>query len=54
MVKFFGTELLLKKKGGNKPKINGKIYNITRGIQNVFTQTSNIPLKKLNNQEREI
>ena len=40
--------------GGNKLKINGKIYNITRGIQNVFTQTSNIPLKKSDNQKREI
>ena len=43
----------VEKMGGNKLKPNGMIYNITRGIQNVFTQTSNIPLKKLDNQERE-
>ena len=40
--------------GGSEVEINIKKYNKTRGIQNVFTQTSNIPLKKLNNQEREI
>ena len=44
----------VEKVGGNKLKINGKVYNITRGIQNVFNQTPNIPLKKLDNQEREI
>ena len=31
-----------------KLKIKEKIYNITPGIQKVLTQTSNIPLKKLN------
>ena len=40
--------------GGTEVEINDKIFNRTQGIQNVFTQTSNIPLKKLNNQEREI
>ena len=40
--------------GGTEVEINNKKYNITRGIQNVFTQSSNIPLKKLNNREREI
>ena len=40
--------------GGTEVEINDKKINITQGIQNVFTQTSNIPLKKLNNQEREI
>ena len=40
--------------GGTEVEINDKKFNITQGIQNVFTQTSNIPLKKLNNQEREI
>ena len=35
-------------------EINNKNYNVTQGIQNVFTQTSIIPLKKLNTQEREI
>ena len=40
--------------GGTEVEIDNKKYNITQGIQSVFTQTSNIPLKKLNNQEREI
>ena len=40
--------------GGTEVEIADKKFNITKGIQNVFTQTSNIPLKKLNNQEREI
>ena len=40
--------------GGTEVEINDKKFNITQGIRNVFTQTSNIPLKKLNNQEREI
>ena len=40
--------------GGTGVEINDKKFNITQGIQNIFTQTSNIPLKKLNNQEREI
>ena len=40
--------------GGNKLKISENIFEITPGIQKVFTQTSNIPLKKLNNQEREV
>ena len=40
--------------GGTEVEIDNKKYNITRGTQNVFTQTSNIPLKKFNNQEREI
>ena len=44
----------VEKMGGNKLKINEKIHNITPGIQKVLTETSNIPLKKLNNQEREI
>ena len=40
--------------GGSKLKINGKIYNITPGIQKVLTDPSNIPMKKLNDQDREI
>ena len=40
--------------GGNKPKINEKIYNITPGIQKVLTETSNIPVKKLNNEDEDI
>ena len=40
--------------GGTELEIKNKKFNKTRGIQNVFTQMSNIPLKKLNFQEREI
>ena len=40
--------------GGTEVEINNKKYNISRGIQNVFTQSSNKPLKKSKNQEREI
>ena len=40
--------------GGTEVEINDNKYNITPGLQKVFTQTSNIPLKKLNDQEREI
>ena len=36
------------KMGGNKLKTNEKIYNITPGFQKVLTDTSNKPLKKLN------
>ena len=38
--------------GETEVENNDEKFNITRGIQNVFTQTSNIPLKKLKNQER--
>ena len=44
----------VEKMGGNKLKINEKIHNITPGIQKVLTETSNIPLKKLNDKDREI
>ena len=40
--------------GGNKLKINEKIYNITPGIQKVLNGTSNIPMKELNDKDREI
>ena len=40
--------------GGNKLKINEKTYNLTPGIQKVLTDTSNIPLKKLNDKDNEI
>ena len=40
--------------GGTEVEIDDKKFKITQGIQKVFTKTSNIPLKKLNNQEREI
>ena len=39
--------------GGNKIKINENVFDITRGIQEVLTDTSNIPIKKLNDQDRE-
>ena len=42
------------KMGGIKLKINEKVYNITPGIQKVLTETSNIPMKKLNDEDREI
>ena len=44
----------VKKMGGNKLKINEKIHNITSGILKVLTETSNIPLKKLNGKDRKI
>ena len=50
----FWNGFSVKKMGGNKLKISENIFEITPGIQNVFTQTSNIPLKKSNNQEREV
>ena len=40
--------------GGNKLKNNEKVYDITPGIQKVLTDTSKIPMKKLNDQDREI
>ena len=40
--------------GRTEVEINVKKSSITQGIQNVFTQTSNIPLKTLNNQEGEL
>ena len=44
----------VEKIGGNKLKINDKIYKISDDLQNVFTDTSNVPLKKLNDKDREI
>ena len=49
----FGTDFQLKKKVGNKPKINEKIYDISHDLQIVFTNASNILLKKLNGKDRE-
>ena len=43
----------IEKTGGNKLKINEKIYDITPGIRKVLTQTFNIPLKQLNDIDRE-
>ena len=39
---------------GTEVKINDKVFNITPKLQKVFNQTSNIPLKKLNDQDWEI
>ena len=39
---------------GTEVEINDKTFNITHNHQIVFTQTSNIPLKKVNDQEMEI
>ena len=36
----------VEKMGGDKLKINDKVYNISDDLQNVFTNTSNVPLKK--------
>ena len=41
------------KMGEIKRGIKEKIYNITPDIQKVLTDTSNIPLKKLNDKDRE-
>ena len=44
----------VEKIGGNKIKINENVFDITRGIQKVLTDTSSIPIKKLNDQDRDI
>ena len=43
----------VEKKGGNKIKIIDKIYNINDDLPDVFTNTTNVPLKKLNEKDRE-
>ena len=43
----------VEKVGGKKLEINDKIYNISDDLQKVFTNTSNIPLKKVNDKTRE-
>ena len=40
--------------GGTEVEINDKKFNITPGIQKVLADTSNIPLKMLNDQDRGI
>ena len=37
----------LYKMGGSKPNINEETYSITPGIQKVLTDTSRLPLKKI-------
>ena len=40
--------------GGTEVEINDEKFNITPGLQKVLTDTSNIPLKKLNDKDNEI
>ena len=51
---YFWNGFPVEKICGNKIKINENVFDITRGIQKVLTDTSNIPIKKLNDQDREI
>ena len=44
----------VEKMGGNKLKINDKIIYITPGIQKVLTDKTNIPIKQLNDEDRDI
>ena len=44
----------VEKMGGDKLKISEKVYDLTPGIQKVLTEPSNIPMKKLNDQDREL
>ena len=43
----------VEKARGNKLEINEKIYDITPGIRKVITDTTNIPMQKLNEQDNE-
>ena len=43
----------LEKRRGKKPKIIDKIFIISDDLQNVFTNTRNMPLEKLNDIGRE-
>ena len=49
----FWNGFLVEKIGGKRIKINENVFDITQGIQKVVTDTSNIPIKKLNDQDRE-
>ena len=40
--------------GGNRLKVNDKIYEVTPGIQKLLTDTCNIPMKKINDKHREL
>ena len=44
----------VEKMGGNKIKVNEKIIDITPGIQKVLTDKTNIPIKQLNDEDRDI
>ena len=50
----FWNGIPVEKVGCNKIKINENVFDIARGIQKVLTDTSNIPIKKLNDQDRVI
>ena len=54
MVKFFGMDFRLKKWVVINLKLMRRFENITPGIQKVLTETSNIPLKKLKNDDEDI
>ena len=49
-----GIDSQLKKKDGNRPKINEDVYKKSNDLQNVFTKTSSTALKKLNEEGIEI
>ena len=42
----------MKKLGGNKLKINSRVYEISNNLQNVFSDTSDKSLKKLDDVDR--
>ena len=50
----FWNGFLVEKMGGNKLKINDKIFKIPKSIHKVLTETSNIPIKQLNDEDREV
>ena len=50
----FWNGFLVEKMGCNKLKINDKIFKITKSIQKVLTETSSIPIKQLNDEDREV
>ena len=54
MLMLFGIDFQLKKMVGNKLKIIENICNITPRIQNLITDTFNIPVKKLKDRDNEI
>ena len=49
----FWNGIPVERMGGNKFKINEKIYDITPGIRKVFTDKTNTPTKQLNDKDRE-
>ena len=50
----FWNGFLVEKMGGNKLKINDKIFKTPKSIQKVLTETSNKPIKQLNDEDREV